>query len=206
MLLQVGGRVREGLVGRASLPRSELVADGREQGMGEVHGSPHLDHAVPLGRRERCQDVLRGAVRGCNRLRGRVPGRGRDEEDLDRLDRELGEAGAKQLPEAVRDRQRLAGLELRAAADELVAELERKSGLPPLASRTRASSSRASSRPSRDLSSRCSAPTPSGLSASRVSRPSGNARSSSSGTSTPSASRNVARTPIRSLRRRRNAI
>ena len=114
-------------MGRASLRRrGELVADGREQGMREAHGSPHLDHAVPLGRRERCQDMLRGAVRGCDRLRGRVPGRGGDEQDLDRLDRELGEAGAKQLPEAVRDRQRLAGLELRAAADELAAELERE--------------------------------------------------------------------------------
>ena len=174
--------------------------------MGEVHGSPHLDHAVPLGRRERCQDVLRGAVRGCNRLRGRVPGRGRDEEDLDRLDRELGEAGAKQLPEAVRDRQRLAGLELRAAADELVAELEReervaaarlpdpgelepgeleaKPGLEQPVQR--ADAERAERQPCQPAFR--------------------NARSSSSGTSTPSASRNVARTPIRSLRRRRNAI
>ena len=55
-----------------------------------------------------------------------IPGRRGDEQDLDRLDRELGEPGAKQLPKAVRDRQRLAGLELRAATDELAAELERE--------------------------------------------------------------------------------
>ena len=194
---------------RAALPqRRLLVADRRQQGMREAQaGIVELDDPLPHSRFERSEHSLSISVswrRPAPPSAARAP---RPEAGRRRLGRQLGEAAAEQLAQALRYSQRLTGRGPRVRANQLASELEREERVTGCCLLHATELGRVTAPGRAAASSRlCVALRLSGPTESCCRRPSAKARSSSKGLAASGVFRRVARSPTRSALSRRSAI